>query len=110
MSVALLDALIASQNDLLAALDQRDVGAIEEATVNLAIAVSAAKAADVWRDQFDSKSKIDYALKQTEAARARVNFLADWNRQKIEKLAVLRGNSVTATYKKSPISSHSRLA
>ncbi len=104
MSNTALDALIECQHELLAAFDHGDVSAIERATSNLALAVNAAKGVDAWRDQQIVKSKLDLALRQTAAAHTRVNFLADWNCQKIEKLAALRGKTATVTYKNPAIS------
>jgi hypothetical protein len=101
MSISILDDLIESQHQLLAALDSRDVTAIERATENLARDLAIAKSADVWPDQTMPRTKLEYAMKQADAAQTRVNYLADWNCQKIEKLAALRGQSSTTTYPRS---------
>jgi hypothetical protein len=99
MSVSALDRLIECQRDLLSALDSRDVASIETASAALMIAVKAAKSTDSWHSREEAKAKLDYALKQTDAARTRVNFLADWTCQKIDKLAELRGINSPDSYK-----------
>jgi hypothetical protein len=99
MSVGNLETIIACQNDLLLALDARDVASMESASAALQVAVNAAKSTDTWQNHAEAKAKIDYALKQSDAARTRVNFLSDWTRQKIEKLAELRGVAHSGPYK-----------
>jgi hypothetical protein len=42
--------------------------------------------------------KLAYGMKQAEAARIRVKYLTAWNRQKIDRLAELRGQSSPHTY------------
>jgi hypothetical protein len=86
-----LDQVIICQRDLLTALDARDVVALESAAAALAVAVSLAKAEGPAEHDLNARDQIDYSLKQNEAARIRVNYLADWNRQKIDRLAELRG-------------------
>ena len=100
MSNVLLDRVIECQGALLRSLDARDVAAIESASEALSAAVNAAKAVDVWQRPQETRSKLEYGLKQTAAARIRVNFLADWTCQKIEKLASLRGLPREGLYKK----------
>jgi hypothetical protein len=100
MNELALDSLIECQRALLAALDARDAGAIEVASAALLAAVEVTKAADIWDNHAGAKPKLDYALKQIDAAQTRVNFLADWTCQKIEKLSDLRGATVGDAYKK----------
>lgn len=92
-----LDALIASQAALIAALDSNDVSAIEQATKELAAAISSVRESEITPST-DSAADVDYALKQSHAARIRVNCLSEWTRQKIDRLDQIRGVKPTATY------------
>jgi hypothetical protein len=88
--------LIERQTELIAALDAGDADAI--------IAVSANMAA-ILRTIRDDAAKcnpkhIEQGLKLAEAARIRVNYLTAWNRQKIDRLAQLRGQATGTTYAK----------
>ena len=91
MTDAAIDHLIACQSDLIAALDAGDVGAIEVATAQLANAAKQAQRKDSWHSKSDSRSKIEHGLKQTVAARTRINYLSEWTRQKIDRLNEVRG-------------------
>ncbi len=93
-----LDDVIACQDALLAALDARNVDAIELASKALADAVAKARVQESVIDQSIVRDQLDHGLKQNDAARARVNILADWNRQKIDRLAELRGTSSAKSY------------
>jgi uncharacterized protein YecT (DUF1311 family) len=91
-----LDQLISCQDALIAALDARDPGQIEMATADLASAVQMVKAQDVWRSGDTENDQIGHALRQSDAARMRVNYMADWTRQRIDQLDKLRrGDAVT---------------
>jgi hypothetical protein len=98
MSVNALDDVIQCQRELLAALDARDVARLEAACSNLAAAVQSAKSVDVWEDQAETRAKLDYGLKQSAAARTRVNILTEWTSQKIDRLAELRGITTPSVY------------
>jgi hypothetical protein len=100
MSMSALDVLIDRQRELLAALDMRDVEGIEVATSNMAHAVNALRATDMWLDHPTLKETLDYGLRQAEAAQTRVKFMSDWNSQKLEKLADLRSDATAGTYGK----------
>jgi hypothetical protein len=91
MNSATLDRVISCQDALLAALDARDIGAIESASVALATALAEARNADSWRDSGTLRQKVDHASKQATAARIRVNCLSQWTRQRIDRLNGLRG-------------------
>ena len=94
---ATIEGVIACQSRLLAALDARAVEAIENETAALARLLAALKGAP------SEPSRIEHARKQTEAARIRVNVLSDWTRQRIDRLAELRGqpsNKPVGTYAK----------
>ncbi len=84
---ASLDDVIACQARLLEALDARAVDTVEIETKTLARLLSSLS------DGSMSREGLELALKQTEAARIRVNIMADWTRQRIDRLAELRGNA-----------------
>lgn len=90
-----IDAVIAAQAALIAALDAGDVGGIEHATAALSRALVAARQTDVDPAE---RAHVDYALKQTHAARTRVGFLADRNARKLERLTAQRGGGAAPTY------------
>lgn len=86
-----LDCLIAAQDALIVALDRGDVGGIEAATRNLAATLPAVRSAQ-------PDERLGHAQKQAEAARLRVNFLADRTSQKLARIAVLRGEPRVGLY------------
>lgn len=98
MSLAALDRLEICQETLIAALDANDVEAVERAVANLHEAVNEVKAAGGWRDEASVKTRAKRVLALIEAARVRVNFLTDRNRERIEQLAALRGRIPTGAY------------
>jgi hypothetical protein len=98
MTMGGIDALISCQDALIAALDARDAAGIEKATADLAAAVQAVKAQDVWRTATGGREKVDHAIRQSDAARIRVNYMADWTRQRIDQLNELRRGAPAMTY------------
>ena len=100
MSLATLDRLEACQETLIRALDDNDVEAVEGAVANLHDAVYEVKAAGGWRDIEAVKTRAARVLALIEAARIRVNFLTDQNRQRIEALAALRGQVGGSVYRR----------
>jgi hypothetical protein len=100
MTVLHVEALINAQTALIVALDTRDADAIETATRTLAEAVTTMRAQDGWRESSALRDRIGHALKQTNAARIRVNYLSDWTRQRIDKITELRGGALSQTYAK----------
>lgn len=86
-----IEAIVELQAELIAALDARDVESIERATRSLADALEKMRrrSAVVSGGQ-EMRDKVSYALKQSDAAKTRVNFLAVKNREKMEQLAELR--------------------
>ncbi len=76
---------------LIAALDVGDVAAIEQATRIVAELLPMMRSAP-------PDAKLDHAARQAEAARIRVNFLADRNRQKLDRLRVHRGEPALSLY------------
>ncbi len=98
MSVAALDNLIACQAALIAALDGRDAAAIERATSMLADATGKLQHADMRVDETAARKRIDHGLKQVTAAKIRVNALSYWTRQRIDRMAELRGKPMSSNY------------
>ncbi|MEY2927719.1 MAG: hypothetical protein RL367_2196 [Pseudomonadota bacterium] len=93
-----VDHLIDCQAALIAALDARDATRIEAATVALATAIQLVKAQDVWRSATGGREKLDHAIRQSDAARMRVNYLANTTRQRIDQLGQLRSGNAPTTY------------
>jgi hypothetical protein len=86
-----LAAVIACQDRLIAALDQRDPSAIESASARLTAAIAQVRSRGAWHARGDDHAQIGHALKQCDAAAMRVNYLKDWTRQRIDSLAAVRG-------------------
>jgi hypothetical protein len=89
-------AVLDCQARLIAALDSSDTDAIQSASAALAAAMEALR---LDRGSID-RSLLELGLKQTEAARIRVKYLTAWNRQKIDRLTELRGQSSGNIYAK----------
>lgn len=102
---ASLEHIVACQERLIAALDGRNASEVEAATADLSDALSMlSEAGAVY--QADA-GLLDHAIRQSEAARIRVNVLADWTRQRIDRLAEIRGQGrggIAGTYGKPPVS------
>ncbi len=97
MSRSSVKLLIDAQNALITALDSGDVAAIETATRHMAHAVEGVRTQDAWHDP-DSIDDLNHAMKQTQAARIRVNYLSDWTRQKIDRFSEIRGGVRATKY------------
>ena len=87
MSRATLDRLLAVEARLIEALDGEDVAALETVSVDFAEALKDVKATAAWSAEPDILERIRHALALTKAAAARVNYLADRNRRRLELLA-----------------------
>lgn len=91
-----LTRLEALSRALIAALDGQDVVAIEAAVADFRGAVEEVRAAGGWRDNPEIIDQVASIFALTDAARVRVNFLTDMNRQRLDALNAARG--LTATY------------
>lgn len=89
MTTEPLETVIACQASLIAALDGGDASAIETATIDLSQAVELLRRAG--DGQTADPARFDHAMRQSQAARIRINCLAEWNCQKIDRLEQLRG-------------------
>lgn len=98
MNVRSIESLIAAQSALIAALDARDVGAIESATVHLADAVVGLRKTGAWHATVAERAAVDHGLKQAAAARARVNYLANEARERSERLHGARSDGAPSVY------------
>lgn len=93
-----IEAIIALQAGLMDAIDARDIGQIETKTRDLSRALGQIRNRGAMVAGEKQKSDIGYALKQTEALRTRVNFMALRNREMMERLYQMRGASTPHIY------------
>jgi hypothetical protein len=100
MTAPLLEDMITAQGALIAALDSRDADAITEAARRLDTLIAGLRAQSTWRESGAVREPLGHALKQTDAARIRINYLSDWTRQRIDSIAELRGGALSQTYAK----------
>jgi hypothetical protein len=91
-----IDNVISAQAALIAALDAGDVAAIETMTATLSQLLAAMRGSGAVANV--RRERVDHALKQTEAARTRVNYLADRNRGRLDRLTIVRGGRTAVTY------------
>ena len=96
MTGADIEGVIVAQSALIAALDAGDVGTIETATAALSQLLTAVRKNGAMVEV--SRDRVEHAVRQTEAARTRVNYLADRTRQRLDRLAERRGLRRSATY------------
>jgi hypothetical protein len=87
VSDAALDRLTAAQAAHVAALDAGDIDGLESATAALRQALDEVRGQGGWRARADLRPRLIEARKQAEAARARVNWLADANARRLDRLA-----------------------
>jgi hypothetical protein len=95
-----LDAITQMQGALIDALDLQDVAAIEQASEQLAQAVTALQRHGAIAAGQGALDTANHALRQNDAAKARILFLGERNRQKIDRLSALRGQGLPARYEK----------
>jgi hypothetical protein len=86
-----LDSIIKRQSDLIAALDAQDASAITHATEALAAAMTLSKSRPLQRGFEPPTERVTKALQQAKSASIRINYLLNWTRQRIGKIAELRG-------------------
>ena len=93
-------ALADCQAQLIAALDKQDAAAIEESCSALAAATGRLRSYGAVHASDDTLRKFNYALRQNDAAKTRLAFLAGRNRQKIDALGALRSGESAHRYKR----------
>ena len=98
MILAALDRLEAAYGALIAALDSGEADMIESANAFVAEAVADIRAIPGSRDEPLVLERAQELARLAEAARIRVGFLTDLNRQRIDLLAAARGNSPVSCY------------
>lgn len=103
MSEAAIDHVIASSEALIAALDAHDIEAIEHALPAFGESVARMKSVGGWHVSPGLSERLAKAMSLADAARTRVRFLADTNRQRIDLLATVSGrfDCTPATYGRS---------
>lgn len=89
-----IETIMARQSELIAALDAQDADAITLASEALAAAVAIGRNRDAVRHEPDGLSRIGDALQQNKAAALRTNTMLHWTRQRIGRIAELRGMHV----------------
>lgn len=94
MNLDQLDRIIAWQSELISALDAQDATAITAATEGLAAAISLAKNDASKLEKRASPERVAQALQCANSASIRINYLMHWTRQRIGKIAELRGQPV----------------
>jgi hypothetical protein len=98
MSEAALLRVTNAQSALIAALDSCELQALETANQELADALAALQAEGAWRERAELRDTLIHAIKSADAARARVNFLADANRRRLEHLVSLTRGQTPQAY------------
>ncbi|MDQ8757178.1 hypothetical protein RCO27_13180 [Sphingosinicella sp. LHD-64] len=99
MSLQVLDRLAVAHEALIIALDSGDLAGIEAATTDLSDAVAGARALQGVGLAPDLKDRISSLAVLAQAAQARVNFLTDHVRRRIDTLATLAGRPQGLTYR-----------
>ena len=101
MSQTALQQLSDAQAALTAALDARDIEALDAATAAVAVAVDEVRVVGSWQDRPALREDLIQVLNGADAARGRVNALADINRRKLDKLISLAGAPRAVAYGRS---------
>ncbi|HET8612664.1 MAG TPA: hypothetical protein VFL92_07850 [Sphingomonas sp.] len=91
MSAASIEALLGAQRLLIAALDADDVDAIARGSAAVEAALLRVRAQRDWRKTPDLLALAEEARTQADAARARVNILADMTSRRLARLAAIAG-------------------
>ncbi|HWI87257.1 MAG TPA: hypothetical protein VNT42_13175 [Sphingomonas sp.] len=101
MSATLLQQLNDAQAALDAALDARDLDALDAASAAVAVVVEEVRVVGGWRDRPGLREDLVQILKNAEAARGRINALTDLNRRRLDKLVSLAGAPRAVAYQRS---------
>lgn len=99
MSLQVLDRLASSHEALIVALDTNDLAGIEAATAALADAVAAARTIEGVVHAPDLRDRLSSLTVLAQAAQARVNFLTDHVRRRVDTLAAFAGRPRDLTYR-----------
>lgn len=98
MSASAVEHLIAQSEALVRALDAQDLAAIDGAHRQLREALAQVAAVDGWHVRSDLHARLVHALRLLDAAKGRVNYLADSTRRRLDRLAALTGTPRTSPY------------
>ncbi len=96
MTVAPLEALVREQRALLAALDADDVEAIARHTAGIDEALAHIRASAPRSTSSQAKALAEEAMTLADAARVRVNVLADMTARRLSRLAAATGKGNAA--------------
>lgn len=97
--IAALNRLEACHRRLISALDASDVEAIMESVGEFREAVEEIRSIGIWKETPKVAEVVGNIRRLSDAARIRVNFLTDLNRQRIDVLAAARGRAFAGTYR-----------
>lgn len=104
-----MDAVIAAQAQLIEALDRSDVAAVENATRALHDALAVLRSDPAWNMRPSRRGQADFALRQCDAAKMRVNYLGNATRERQRSLAAMRGDVRAETTYQRPTGMRMRL-
>jgi uncharacterized coiled-coil protein SlyX len=96
VSTAALEALISEQKALIAALDSDDVEAIAQHTAGVDEALVRIRALTPRFSSSEAKALVEEAMRLADAARVRVNVLADLTSRRLARLAAATGKGNAA--------------
>ena len=91
MSAGAVNGIIASSEALIAALDAHDIVAIETSLKAFGDSVATIRSVGNWERSPELSARLSEALRLADAARTRVRYLADSNRQQLDMLAMAAG-------------------
>lgn len=100
MTAQALDRLGSGFSELIELLDGDDVERLETVIADVRQALEEVRDEGAWRDTQEVTGRIREIMPLVEAARVRVNFLTDLNRQRVDTLAHHRGRLTLSTYKR----------
>ncbi|UAK26050.1 hypothetical protein [Sphingomonas nostoxanthinifaciens] len=100
MSESALLRVVNAQAALIAALDAHDLETLDAANVELAEALGELQAHGAWRERPELRDTLIHALKSADAARGRINFLADSNQRRLERLVSLTRGQTPQAYRR----------
>jgi hypothetical protein len=92
LSVHALDAIIAAEVAMIAALDADDMKAIAAALPMLGSSVGDLKNSRSWQQTPANVDRLRHALALADSARIRLQYLADSNHRRMDLLAVAAGH------------------
>ena len=98
MSQTALEQLSDAQAALSAALEARDIEALDAATAAVAVAVEEVRVVGTWQERPALREDLLAVLERADVARGRLNALSDANRRKLDKLIALAGAPRAVSY------------